>query len=370
MKVVSGDELNRLWTLIARTLIARRNGPALDLASFLTFCKLVDDRVRHQRRHSSVSEHIMHPGNLYARHVEAIAAHQPFGLLHLTEAGDGPGDVPESVTWSGGQQRSKTWQALVALLTTDPRKLRRDGDDRRGSTHSRLQLEAAWRIDNPGKRDAYERIYDGIVRECRQIQAQGQWSEHGNASPKVATVPAAGQLPFAPRKDTAEAILMHGTKPELVLSLVNTGLNPNLSGSGAGTAFGEGVYLAEDAGKTDQYVSEDARYDATSELHKILYGRTHRHPGRNVYYLLVCRVALGYSARTQVHGRDAKSMDTREKLFPVSFRELLNVSGVSPSVFYHSLVAELGRSIDRYREFVVFHREHIYPEFLIAYSRH
>ena len=156
--------------------------------------------------------------------------------------------------------------------------------------------------------------------------------------------------------------MLQGIKPEVILSCVNTGLNPNLSGSGAGTAFGEGVYLAEDAGKADQYVEgehADDKFNAHPELHAHLYGRSQRHPCCPVYYLLVCRVVLGCSIRTQVHGKDATSMDTGERLFPINFRELATVPGVSPTVFHHSLVAELGRSLDRYREFVVYHREQV-----------
>ena len=153
-----------------------------------------------------------------------------------------------------------------------------------------------------------------------------------------------------------------------MLSLLSAGLNERFSGSNAGTAFGEGVYLAEDVGKTDQYVTTDASYDPKSALHSRLYGRSHRHPG-SVHYVLVCRVALGYPCRTKAGGRDALSMDTKEKLFPRGFRELAPVPGVLPPIYYHSLIAELGATIVRYREFVCFHGEYIYPEYLLAYQR-
>ena len=38
-------------------------------------------------------------------------------------------------------------------------------------------------------------------------------------------------------------------------------------------------------------------------------------------------------------------------------------------MFHHSLIAELGSSIGRFREFVLFHGEYVYPEYLIAYQR-
>ena len=58
-------------------------------------------------------------------------------------------------------------------------------------------------------------------------------------------------------KEANETMLLHGTSPEKLLSLLSNGLNERFSGSNAGTAFGDGIYLAEDAGKTDQYVSID-----------------------------------------------------------------------------------------------------------------
>jgi hypothetical protein len=41
----------------------------------------------------------------------------------------------------------------------------------------------------------------------------------------------------------------------------------------------------------------------------------------------------------------------------------------STSTNYHSLVVETGGSIQRFREFVVFHGEYVYPEFVVAYKR-
>jgi hypothetical protein len=45
------------------------------------------------------------------------------------------------------------------------------------------------------------------------------------------------------------------------------------------------------------------------------------------------------------------------------------VPGCEPPLHYHSLLAELGGSIHRYREFVVFHGDHVYPEYVVAYRR-
>jgi hypothetical protein len=78
-----------------------------------------------------------------------------------------------------------------------------------------------------------------------------------------------------------------------------------------GSLFGEGVYFAECIEKADQYAGDADRehnecgidrhgnpYNLEG-LHSLLYPQPEDHPG-NVSYALVCRVALGYSIRTQV----------------------------------------------------------------------
>ena len=152
------------------------------------------------------------------------------------------------------------------------------------------------------------------------------------------------------------------------VSVLSTGPNERFSGTNAGTAYGDGTYLAEDPGKNDQYVTVDEQWDQGSELHKRLYGHNHRHPGK-VYYLLVCRVVLGHHVRTQQSGRNSVSTDGGSRIFPISFRELAPVPGVTPPVHYHSLLADVVSVGARYREVVVFHSELIYPEYVLAYQR-
>ena len=56
----------------------------------------------------------------------------------------------------------------------------------------------------------------------------------------------------------------------------------------------------------------------------------------------------------------------RVQVFPVGFRELAGVTGVSPPIFHHSLIAT---AFPRYREIVIFHSEYVLAEYLIAYQR-
>jgi len=49
--------------------------------------------------------------------------------------------------------------------------------------------------------------------------------------------------------DVNEKILLHGTRPETLLTLLQNGLSERFSGG----LFGNGSYLAEDPSKIDQY---------------------------------------------------------------------------------------------------------------------
>lgn len=53
----------------------------------------------------------------------------------------------------------------------------------------------------------------------------------------------------------------------------------------------------------------------------------------------------------------------------MSCRELAPIPNVQPPIPYHSLIAEKGRGLVRYREFILFHGEYVLPEFLLAYHR-
>ena len=189
------------------------------------------------------------------------------------------------------------------------------------------------------------------------------------------TQQAASGLPASLLSEVNETMLLHGTSPDHLLSILSNGVNERFSGCSTGAVFGQGIYFAEDAGKNDQYAALDSHYDPSSttraQLHKRLYVDT-SHPG-NVFYLLACRVSLGHHVRTQESGERALSMDDDgygpRRVFPQSFRELAAVPGVSPNVFHHALLVEKGGAVVRYREFVVFHGNRIYPEYLLAYQR-
>jgi len=272
-----------------------------------------------------------------------------------------------------GRDRS-TWAALERLLQTDPVKLKQSGADRRGTTHDRLKLACAWRLENPALWDKYMSGVQGVMNDMKRIR-QGRVASAGGAPPLTCRV--ADALPGDLRVDVNEAFLMHGTNAGVLINILSTGMNERFAGTAAGAAYGEGSYLAEDAGKNDQYTKVDPQYDGSSELHKRLYAHGARHHPGKVFYILVCRVALGHHVRTQQ--RITKKMrennesptitNTGRPVFPIVYRELDTVAGISPPVLHHSLLADVSPPA-RYREFIVFHSEYIYPEYLLAYQRY
>ena len=120
-------------------------------------------------------------------------------------------------------------------------------------------------------------------------------------------------------------------------------------------------------------------------LHNELYPSAEDHPG-DVCYVLVCRVAMGYSIRTQTRAwntatglwdkqcvaMDGAAASSNKLVFATdATRELVPLPGTEDGfpIHYHSLVAETGKTVQRFREFVVMHGDYVYPEFIVAYRR-
>jgi hypothetical protein len=238
-----------------------------------------------------------------------------------------------------------------------------------------LKLACAWKLNHPRNLDKYTTGVRRVQEELKLLQNKGKDVSYVPGLP-VKTDRVHG---FPLSEACNEVILLHGTNPDRLLDLLSTGLNEHFASIGA---FGDGVYLAEDAGKTDQYVGPDSAYDPSSELHKWLYSETVRHP-EDVFYVLVVRAALGFPVRTQrtldnskkakthdLRAGRVKSMDDGAPIFPINCRELSAVPGVTPPIFHHSLIAELGKDLMRYREFVLFNDNYVHIDYVIAYHRY
>jgi hypothetical protein len=168
-----------------------------------------------------------------------------------------------------------------------------------------------------------------------------------------------------------EKWLLHGTRPENIVAILQNGLNEHLSGG----LFGSGIYLAEDVEKIDQYATPDfgsSEDKAIGMLHQLLYtNEGQRHPGR-IFYGLVVQVALGMSQFT----KDGKTnVATKESCFArADKRELATVPGVMPPVHYTSLIgmtglASQGYKLERHQEFVSVRSDRTCPVYLVAYQR-
>merc|ERR1719433_713043 len=231
-------------------------------------------------------------------------------------------------------------------------------DTRELGSYSGLRLACAWRIEHPGLWGKYGAELWNMRSNDLQVLR-----ESGLDVPRIkirqAMFDATKNLPGELDPDINEVYLSHGTKPETVLSILSQGCNERFSGG----KFGHGTYFAEDVAKNDQYVTRDDRFNSSNDLkdlHDVLYTKSKmKHPG-NVFYLFFCRVMLGHAIKTT---------DNIPSLWSSPERELAWIPRAKRKITYHSLLVELGERIARYREFIVFNGNRIYPEYLVAYQR-
>ncbi|CAK9016151.1 unnamed protein product [Durusdinium trenchii] len=129
-----------------------------------------------------------------------------------------------------------------------------------------------------------------------------------------------------------EAYLWHGTQVRTGLQIAQEDFNMAFAGSGAGTMYGKGLYFSESCTKADEYSRDEPRgyYDS-------------------VRALLLCRVCMGQFYYTA----DRESSAIEKYL-----------SGVSDST-----LGDRASAVGTYREFVVYHPDQVYPEYLVLYER-
>ena len=168
------------------------------------------------------------------------------------------------------------------------------------------------------------------------------------------------------------------------MKLFSTVLAPNVSShrsngvnerySGTGRLGFRAEPFAEDVAKSDQYTKIDVSYKPDDPLHQHLYPKQ---DPQVTFSISSCAGSLRHHLRTLEHcqratntraAQDPMSMDTPTiPVFPKT-KVSLRTSQRGPPVQYHSLFAEKGGR--RFREFVVFHGEYVYPEYLVAYQRY
>lgn len=252
-------------------------------------------------------------------------------------------------------QESEMEKLAVLLQCWHPGELGKGRDAKTyPRAYSELRLFAAWHLDVPDRADIYQAQRRIVAREMARASIQQQ------VSTKFDDV-SIGDL----EAGVNEKWLLHGTEPQLVMPIILQGLNERLSSLGG--MFGAGVYLAEDAEKTDQYTRpDDGCTPDFAELHAQLFHPGFMHPGEDLFYVFVVRAVLGVPCYT-ADGKVEKS--TKTDLYSDEHRrELGYILGKEP-LRYHSLIAETGVKLKRYREFVVYNAAQTNICYLLAYRR-
>lgn len=237
-------------------------------------------------------------------------------------------------------------------------------DQKAAGRYTGIVPYAAWRLQHQGLWGKYSMEKENM--RVIQVNALGK---NGLVIPRIDIrteyAQMAEQLPAQLDENVNEMYLTHGSKPESVVAILSGGLNERFSGG----LFGNGTYLAEDIAKNDQYCTPDLRHGEHPELHKLLFDDLDvAHPG-NLFYVFVCRALLGYRVRTKDGSQDLDSSTSRS-IWSSEKRELTSITGANPPMLHHSLLAETGGRIARFREFVIYHGDQIYPEYLVAYQRY
>ena len=231
--------------------------------------------------------------------------------------------------------------------------------------HSGFRIKMAWRLEHDVLWKQYVAAKTKVQVQMESLRKQGACFAEVRLRTEYSAL--LRELPVnkteAMDKQINEVYLSHGTKPEVLLTILQNGLNERFSGG----LFGNGTYFAEDVGKNDQYCTPDD--GGQHQLQKVLYHelKIRPPPAHSVFYVLFCRVILGSPVRTQDGKRD---MDQRPpaSVWSSEKRELAAIPKSSPPINFHSLLAERGEMIVRYRELIVYHGTHIYPEYVVAYQ--
>ena len=233
-----------------------------------------------------------------------------------------------------------------------------------------MKLQRAWRVHNRTMWQTYCAQVSVVANQMTQCPTHRATPINFRAAFEATTT----ELPGTLNADTNEHYLLSGVPKETAQKIMTTGMNERFSGANAGTMFGSGCYFAEDGAKVDQYTRTP---DTTGAVlpEPLLYPKND-HPARTgeaqqgVQYVFLCRVVLGCTVRTKDGQTSLDRRATTTGLWATGERrELGEIAGASASIPYHSLLAELGGSIHRYREIIVFNGARVYPEYLVAYSR-
>jgi len=153
-----------------------------------------------------------------------------------------------------------------------------------------------------------------------------------------------------------EAWLFHGTTKAAARGIAENDFRLDLTGSNAGTLYGKGIYLAENATKSDEY-GEGPKGPAGEEQMEAGYEAPRPPPGPppelvRESYILLCRSTLGKMRYTDEAKPDADDLQKR------------CLKGE-----YDSVLGDRLKRHGTFRELIVYNDDLVYPEYVIRYER-
>jgi hypothetical protein len=297
-------------------------------------------------------------------------------------------ELPEH--WSGECLTDQRWiavpvpdgeelDALKAVCrVTKPDELGKGRDAHKyPRAYRNLQVHCAWRIEHRDTWPVYDIHRHNVSENLRQAKEKHPTTPQPFKTGSVETMmsEAASRLPGQLNEGAGETWLLHGTQPGVVLSILQNGFTDRVAS--LNSAFGIGIYLAENIEKVDQYAKQDPHYEHPG--HQELHGRLFRaggntFPDEDIFYCFVVRAAMG--AQNVIQGLSQeptlKHYDLKgEQVFlDAHCRQPVAIPGVTPPIPYNSLIVETGKSLKRFREFVLFSSNVCaYPAYLVAYTR-
>mmetsp|Transcript_51204 Transcript_51204/g.100567 ORF Transcript_51204/g.100567 Transcript_51204/m.100567 type:complete len:710 (-) Transcript_51204:82-2211(-) len=279
-------------------------------------------------------------------------------------------DEAELLRWQNFVCDQNTLQLLQRLFDTTTEDQLGVGRDASSNIlpYDTLKVEVAWQLRNDQKFTAYAKKRDEIAAEVAARGSPVQPPVRRDHQEAVNALLASSSHLEPLKEEASEMLLVHGTKPESVYPICFEGLNAKLAQMGA---FGKGIYMADNAAKSDQYArpsggfkgKEKDHFDPLHLLHRRLFSgfRGVKHPPGDVCFALVCRSSLGLWAVTK-----ATVHEPRGQMVFVDPRKCERLKGGK-----HSLIAEPGQDsvLRRYREFIHFDSDAVYNEFLVCFSR-
>ena len=300
---------------------------------------------------------------------EAMKADTPHGLMEIPSHWS-----KESLDqgWMAVPVKDRdTLASLEEMFTVQqPKELGKGRDaNKYDRPYNQLRLHCAWRIEHLNRWKKYVIEREDVLRHARQLERQSI----GLKSWKSKLEDSGRKLPGQLIEEAGERFFLHGTSPKHILAILHEGFSEKLASLKG--AFGAGNYFAEDPEKIDQYTTPDPGFEAAGfeDLHSRLYrAGGNAHPGDDIFYCFVVRVACGACLHTEGLDRatSLKDISTGEEIFlNADRRELRRIPGASPPFSYDTLVVNVGSAVKRFREIISFSGHRVYAEYLLAYHR-